>query len=146
MTEELEYELINQSDETWVVSSSERRLLKDRWPHKSVQVVSNIVDVPGSNTPFSLRRDWLFIGGFQHTPNVDAVLFFVQEIYPLWATTRRVKFYITTEIVASPAKFAGLQRCRPFIASLAAVAPLHQAWKKQINQTCFRVPVDDIRL
>src|SRR5206468_3808793 len=82
-TRQQEYELIDQSDETWVVSSAEQRLLQDRSPDKPVQLVSNIVDVPGSKTPFALRRDWLFIGGFQHPPNADAVLFFVREIYPL---------------------------------------------------------------
>src|SRR5207244_6250778 len=43
-TEQLEYELIEQSDETWIVSNSEQRLLKEKWPHKSIQVVSNVVD------------------------------------------------------------------------------------------------------
>src|SRR4029077_16065236 len=65
-TEQLEYELIDQADETWTVSSSEQRLLQKKWPDKSIQVVSNIVDVPGSRTPFALRQDFLFIGGFQH--------------------------------------------------------------------------------
>ena len=154
-TEELEYELINQSDETWVVSSSERRLLKDRWPHKSVQVVSNIVDVPGSNTPFSLRRDWLFIGGFQHTPNVDAVLFFAQEIYPLLSDRlAEAKFYIIgdnapPEIVALANEriiVAGLQRdAGPFFDSIRlSVAPLRfgAGVKGKINQSmAFGVPV-----
>ena len=73
----------NEADETWVVSSTEQQLLHEAWPDKSIQLVSNIVDVPGSKTPFALRRDWLFIGGFQHPPNIDAVLFFLKEIYPL---------------------------------------------------------------
>src|SRR4030095_3512107 len=43
-TQQLEYELIDQSDETWVVSTFEQRLLQEKWPVKSIQVVSNIVD------------------------------------------------------------------------------------------------------
>ena len=82
-TERLEYELIEQSDETWVVSSSEQQLLEKKCPEKSIQVVSNIVDAPGSKTPFALRRDYLFIGSFQHKPNVDAVLFSLEKIYPM---------------------------------------------------------------
>ena len=154
-TQQLEYELIDQSDETWVVSSSELRLLKDTWPHKSVQVVSNIVDVPGSNAPFSLRRDWLFIGGFQHTPNVDAVLFFVQEIYPLLSDRLAdAKFYIIgdnapPEIVALANEriiVAGLQRdAGPFFDSVRlSVAPLRfgAGVKGKINQSmAFGVPV-----
>src|SRR6516162_1489863 len=45
-TQQMEHELIEQSDETWIVSSSELRLLRAKWPHKSIQLVSNIVDVP----------------------------------------------------------------------------------------------------
>ena len=29
------------------------------------------------------RRDFLFVGGFRHSPNVDAVLFLVNEVWPL---------------------------------------------------------------
>jgi GT2 family glycosyltransferase/glycosyltransferase involved in cell wall biosynthesis len=154
-TQQLEYELIDQTDETWVVSSAEQQLLKKKWPDKSVQLVSNIVDVPGSKTPFSLRRDFLFIGGFQHTPNTDAVLFFLEEIYPL--VKERLgdaKFYIIgdkapPEIVALANDriiVAGLQRdVRPFFDSVKlSVAPLRfgAGVKGKINQSmAFGVPV-----
>ncbi len=81
--EEAEYRLIDQSDETWVVSTAEQELLAQERPGKPVHVVTNIVDSPGSATPFANRRDFLFIGSFQHTPNIDAVLFFGREILPL---------------------------------------------------------------
>src|SRR5438128_9908250 len=96
--ERLEYVLIDQADETWVVSSVEHQILKERWPAKSIQIVSNIVDVRGSATPFSLRRDFLFIGGFQHPPNTDAVLYFTEAIYPLVNEhLSDAKFYIIDE-------------------------------------------------
>ena len=85
--------MIDQSDEGWVVSSSGQPLIKKKWPRKSIQVVSNIVDVPGSNTPFALRRDWLFIDSFQHAPNIDAVLFFLKKIlYSTDATRKKLEF------------------------------------------------------
>jgi glycosyltransferase involved in cell wall biosynthesis len=154
-TKQWEYDLIDQSDETWVVSSTEQRLLQQEWPDKSFQLVSNIVDVPGSNTPFALRRDWLFIGGFQHPPNVDAVLFFLKEIYPLVTERLRdAKFYIIgdkapPEIVALATErivVAGLQRdVRPFFESVKlSVAPLRfgAGVKGKINQSmAFGVPV-----
>jgi GT2 family glycosyltransferase/glycosyltransferase involved in cell wall biosynthesis len=154
-TQQLEYELIEQSDETWTVSSSELRLLQTNWPEKSIQVVSNIVDVPGSKTPFALRRDWLFIGSFQHTPNIDAVLFFVQEIYPLLSDhLEDAKFYIIgdkapPEIVALANEkiiVTGLQKdARPFFDSVRlSVAPLRfgAGVKGKINQSmAFGVPV-----
>jgi GT2 family glycosyltransferase len=154
-TREREYDLIDRSDETWVVSSTEQQLLQDKWPEKSIQLVSNIVDVPGSSTSFALRRDWLFIGGFQHPPNVDAVLFFLKEIYPLVAKRLRdAKFYIIgdkvpPEIVALASEsvvVARLQRdVRPFFESVKlSVAPLRfgAGVKGKINQSmAFGVPV-----
>lgn len=80
--EDAEYRLIDLADETWVVSTAEQELLAQERPGKPVYVVSNIVDSPGSATPFADRKDFLFIGSFQHTPNIDAVVFFGREILP----------------------------------------------------------------
>ncbi len=153
--EQLEYDLVDQADETWVVSPFEQQLLQKKCPGKSIQLVSNIVDVCGSKTPFALRRDYLFIGGFQHKPNIDAVLFFVQKIYPLVSEhLRDVKFYIIgdkapPEIVALATErivVAGLQTdVRPFFDSVRlSVAPLRfgAGVKGKINQSmAFGVPV-----
>jgi GT2 family glycosyltransferase/glycosyltransferase involved in cell wall biosynthesis len=153
--ERLEHELIDEADETWVVSNVEQQLLQQRWPNKSIQIVSNIVDIPGSNTPFALRRNWLFIGGFQHKPNSDAVLFFLKEIYPMVRDRLDdAKFYIIgdkvpPEVAAMAAKdiiITGLQRdVRPFFDSVKlSVAPLRfgAGVKGKINQSmAFGVPV-----
>jgi glycosyltransferase involved in cell wall biosynthesis len=145
---QLENELIGQADETWVVSPLEQQLLREKWSRKSIQLVSNIVDVPGSKTPFALRRDYLFIGGFQHRPNTDAILFFVQKIYPLVNEhLGDAKFYIIgrnppPEIVALATEkiiVAGLQRdVRPFFDSVKlSVAPLRfgAGVKGKVNQS-----------
>jgi glycosyltransferase involved in cell wall biosynthesis len=97
----------------------------------------------------------LFIGGFQHTPNVDAVLFFVQKIYPF--VRRRlpqVKFYIIgdkapADIVALADDniiITGQQRdARSFFDSIKlSVAPLRfgAGVKGKINQSMgLGVPV-----
>lgn len=92
---QFEYELIDQADETWVVSPVEQELLHLERPEKSIEVVSNIVSVPGSGASFSQRRDILFIGSFQHPPNIDAVVFFAHEIFPLVRERLPgVKFYV----------------------------------------------------
>lgn len=151
----LEYELIDKADETWVVSPTELHLLREKRPAKSIQLVSNVVDVPGSKTPFALRRDYLFIGGFQHRPNIDAVLFFLQKIYPLVSKhLSDAKFYIIgdkapPEIAALATDriiVAGLQRdTLPFFNSVKlSVAPLRfgAGVKGKINQSmALGVPV-----
>jgi len=154
-TKQCEYELIDQSDETWVVSGVEQRLLQEQRPDKSIQLVSNVVDVPGSRTPFALRRGWLFIGSFQHPPNIDAVLFFLKKIYPLIGEyLGDAKFHIIgdkvpPEIVALANEkviVAGLQRdVQPFFDSVRlSVAPVRfgAGVKGKINQSmAFGVPV-----
>src|SRR4029434_6125838 len=116
---------------------------------------ANEVEVAGSRAPFALRRGWLFIGSFQHRPNIDAVLFFLQTIYPLVTEhLRDAKFYIVgdkapPEIVALATEriiVAGLQRdVRPFFDSVKlSVAPLRfgAGIKGKINQSMgFGVPV-----
>jgi GT2 family glycosyltransferase/glycosyltransferase involved in cell wall biosynthesis len=144
----LEHALIDQADETWVVSEVEQQLLQNSRPGKSIQLVSNIVDISGSSTPFALRRDWLFIGSFQHTPNVDAMIFFLREIYPL-VQKRLVdaKFYIIGEKV--PPEIVGLATenviitgvqpdVRPFFDNVKlSIAPLRYGAgvKGKINQS-----------
>ena len=154
-TKQWEYELIDQSDETWVVSTTEQQLLQEMSPNKSIQLISNIVDIPGSRIPFELRKDLLFIGGFQHPPNIDAVLFFLKEIYPLLIEPLGdAKFYVIgdkvpPEIVAlanDNVVIAGLQRdVRPFFDSVKlSIAPLRfgAGVKGKINQSmAFGVPV-----
>jgi GT2 family glycosyltransferase/glycosyltransferase involved in cell wall biosynthesis len=151
----LEHELIEQADETWVVSPIEQQLLQQTWPAKSIHLVSNIVDIPGSKRPFANRRDFLFIGGFQHRPNIDAVLFFVQKIYPLVSEhLHQAKFYVIgdkapPEIVALATErivVAGLQTdVGPFFDNVKlSVAPLRfgAGVKGKINQSmAFGVPV-----
>ncbi len=90
-----EYQLIETTAETWVVSPAESDLLREVCPGATIEVVSNIVDIPGSKNPYDLRRDILFIGSFQHPPNVDAILFFVREIFPfVLQQIPQVTFYV----------------------------------------------------
>lgn len=41
-----------------------------------------ILSVPGTSKSFTERQDIVFVGGYQHTPNIDAVKYFVTEIMP----------------------------------------------------------------
>jgi glycosyltransferase involved in cell wall biosynthesis len=150
-----EHALIDQADETWVVSEVEQHLLQRSCPGKSIQLVSNIVDISPSTTPFALRRDWLFIGSFQHTPNVDAIVFFLREIYPLLKERlAEAKFYIIGEkvppdVVALATEnviVTGVQPdVRPFFDSAKlSIAPLRYGAgvKGKINQSmAYGVPV-----
>jgi glycosyltransferase involved in cell wall biosynthesis len=68
---------------TLVVSPVEKQILAKECPRIRVEVVSNIHEVHARSEGFSKRRGLLFIGDFFHAPNVDAVLFFARNIFPL---------------------------------------------------------------
>jgi glycosyltransferase involved in cell wall biosynthesis len=83
------------SDITFVVSSFEKELLLNEDPNLSLEVISNIHEVKGCRVPFNVRKDILFLGGFSHPPNVDAVLWFVRDIFPLIKKmNKNIQFYI----------------------------------------------------
>ena len=50
---------------------------------KKIAVIPLIREIPGREKSFSDRKDILFVGGFEHRPNVDAMLSFVCDIWPL---------------------------------------------------------------
>ncbi|MGB0514599.1 MAG: glycosyltransferase, partial [Wenzhouxiangellaceae bacterium] len=79
-TEELA--LIQAADATLVVSEFERELLADLNPEARVAVVSNIHSLQNPGKPFEQRRDLVFVGGFQHPPNIDAALWLLDDILP----------------------------------------------------------------
>jgi glycosyltransferase involved in cell wall biosynthesis len=83
LTKARELRIASLADSTIVVSTCEANILAEIAPDLDVHVVSNIHDTHPCEVPFGERRDLLFIGGFEHLPNVDAVLWFVGKILPL---------------------------------------------------------------
>jgi GT2 family glycosyltransferase len=81
-TRALELDVIAQSDTTLVVSDIERELLRRDAPQAHVELLSNLHRIAGAGQPFAQRRDLVFVGGFRHPPNVDAVRWFVQTAFP----------------------------------------------------------------
>ena len=78
-----EMELVSQSDLTIVVSEVEVAELAKEQPDAQVAVISNIHDVAHDPPGFEERNGVMFVGGFQHPPNIDAVEYYVNEIWPL---------------------------------------------------------------
>jgi len=74
---------IRASDAAIVVSTVELEILRPEMPGTKLHVVPLIMDVQGTSKAFSERKDIVFVGGYQHQPNVDAVQYFAAEIMPL---------------------------------------------------------------
>lgn len=91
----IELDVMRKSDCTIVVSDIEKEILSKEDNGINLSLIPLILDIPGNKTDFANRKDIVFVGGYQHTPNVDAVLYFVKEIWPrVKEKLPEIKFYI----------------------------------------------------
>jgi glycosyltransferase involved in cell wall biosynthesis len=97
---DVETALVKAADATLVVSESEQQLLAEMLPGAPVFLLPNVhevrEDVPGPKG----REGLLFVGNFQHDPNVDAARFLATEIMP---RVRRELPDVWLTIVGQPA-------------------------------------------
>ena len=80
-----EFDLIRKADVVYVVGSYELGVLQKEFPLKTIRNIPVYFyeeDQPKNGLPIAQRKDLLFVGGFSHLPNVDAVLWFVKDIFP----------------------------------------------------------------
>lgn len=82
VTRTRELALIRSSDITLVVSPVEKALLAQEAPGARVDILSNVHEVFGRRRECAQREGIVFMGGFGHPPNVDAVTWFVREVLP----------------------------------------------------------------
>ena len=75
-TEEIEIGVMRKAHHTIVVSKAEYEMLRCLDPNISVSLVTIPREIPGRQKNFKDRRDIVFIGGYNHSPNIDAVQFF----------------------------------------------------------------------
>ncbi|MBC7708637.1 MAG: glycosyltransferase [Rhizobacter sp.] len=98
LTRANELSVIEKSDVTIVVSDAEKALLAKIAPSARVDVVSQINTLVSPGAPFAERSGILFVGGFRHAPNVDAIQWYVKEVLPL---LRKLLPGVVTTIVGS---------------------------------------------
>lgn len=114
LRKEQELRLARSADLTLVVSAIEKAVLEaECGPEADVRILSNIHPVETRTPPgYDERRDILFIGGFDHQPNVDAVLFFAHEIFPLVRERIPAPVFRSSALIPGR-KSAGLPRTAP---------------------------------
>lgn len=79
----MEQACIGAADLTFAVTVEEKAALLPYVQNAVIEVLPNVFDMPEDEAPGPEdRRDLLFVGGFWHKPNGDAVRWFVQEIWP----------------------------------------------------------------
>jgi GT2 family glycosyltransferase/glycosyltransferase involved in cell wall biosynthesis len=83
-TRERELETMRKADATIVLSRIEQELIERLAPEIACHRIPIVRDIPGrQGIGFNDRRDIAFLGGFGHPPNLDAVRYFLSEIWPL---------------------------------------------------------------
>jgi O-antigen biosynthesis protein len=93
-----ELALIAKADVTLVVSHAEQAVLRELAPAADVRLVSNVHELSPTVVPWEARRGLVFIGGFRHPPNVDAVLWYAREVLPI---VRRKMPGVKTYVIGS---------------------------------------------
>ena len=81
-TKRQELSAYSRADVVVTVTEDDGRALTDACAKIKVRVVPNIHEMAPDEAAVK-DTDLIFVGGFQHPPNVDAVLYFCREILPL---------------------------------------------------------------
>lgn len=92
---ELELAMVRATDTTLVVTDSEREQIELDVPQANVLVVPMVHDIELVVPPPEERSGILFVGGFQHPPNIDAAVSLVKEVMPaVWRALGDVRVTI----------------------------------------------------
>jgi Predicted glycosyltransferases len=90
-----ELDIIRRVDRTIVHSTHEQAVLSEETPQAAVDVYPLIVDPVGRGASYTARRDIMFLGGYRHNPNIDAVLYFAAEVWPaVRAAVPDMRFFV----------------------------------------------------
>jgi GT2 family glycosyltransferase len=93
--QDTELALMNKSDITVLTSEDEAKFLHSTHPDFRFVLLPNIHIFEGKVPNFTSRENLMFIGNFQHPPNLDAASFLLDEIFPkIQQKLPNVKLYI----------------------------------------------------
>lgn len=92
---ERELEVYRKADCITTVTLKDRDILRKELPEKPIFILTDVHDPVEKVAHFQERENLVFVGNFNHQPNVDAVKYFVKEIFPLIKSSLpEVKFYV----------------------------------------------------
>ncbi|WP_456439428.1 glycosyltransferase [Caldithrix abyssi] len=90
-----ELAVYRKADRLWVVTEEDRKHIEKYVGSTPIDIVPNIHQPVSVKKAFEQTRDLLFVGNFSHRPNVDAVTFFVSEVFPkIKRRLNDVKLYV----------------------------------------------------
>jgi len=71
------------ADMSVVISTTELEYLQSELPDANIRLLPFSRSIRGTKKGFQERRDIVFVGGYQHLPNVDAIKYFVNDVMPI---------------------------------------------------------------
>lgn len=83
--EKIEYDLFEKADVGHVVGSYEQEIMQRAFSEKPIRNIPLYIyedEVSGIEKDFSKKEDMVYVGGFNHPPNEDAVIGFANEVFP----------------------------------------------------------------
>lgn len=83
-TRKNELTIYKEADMVLAISEPDRQVLLSEVPQMRIEIIPNIHPI-SNYMPYASRTQYslLFVGNFQHDPNVDAVMYFVEQILPM---------------------------------------------------------------
>lgn len=95
VTKQNELKMYSKADVVVAVTEVDANVLREEIPNLSTSIIPTIHDSIEKTEPFEQRDGLLFIGNFNHDPNIDAIQYFTKEVWPLVKELLpNLKFYI----------------------------------------------------
>lgn len=129
---QIEYDLFEKADVGHVVGSYEQGVMQKAFPGKPIQNIPLYIyeEIPVDiNKDFKNRHNLVYVGGFGHPPNIDAVLWFGREVFPkVLAIYPDMKWHVVGGKV--PAKIQALASDNILIEGFLPDEELHKLYQE----------------
>ncbi|OQP48862.1 hypothetical protein A4D02_07240 [Niastella koreensis] len=81
----IEYDLFKKADVVLTPTLKEKNIIQADFTNKRIEVMPAFFypTIPAPIDNFDNRNDIMFVGGFAHGPNLNAVLWYIEKIHPL---------------------------------------------------------------
>ena len=133
-TQEREQALASDADATFVVSTVDRDVLAAIAPLANIEALPLARKICPPRTPFAGRWGIGFIGGFAHSPNVDAVSFFFRDVWQLVSVAFELVSSVSSVKGSPPACWTDSLAMYEYLGHLPNVTPWFESLRRQSDR------------
>jgi len=95
VTRTREIDIYQKADRLWVVTEADRNAIEGLVGKVPIDIIPNAHPKAEQNRKYEDTSDLIFVGNFNHRPNLDAVHYFLQEVFPfILRDLPEVKIYL----------------------------------------------------